>query len=89
MGGPAIHEEGQELKVKVLDKSNQGVMLEIQQSMKDIKELGQTIESSQTDNLEKLEENLKKLRSSLQTEDPEGTERSKIKIQPNVGGTCI
>lgn len=83
MGGPAIHQECQELKVKVLDQSHQGDMLEIQQSMKDIKELGKKIESSQTDNLEKFKKKVEKLQSTLPTK------RSKVEIQPNVGGTCI
>ncbi|XP_071181341.1 uncharacterized protein [Mytilus edulis] len=79
LGGPAIHQECQELKVKVLDQSHQGDMLEIQQSMKDIKELGKKIESSQTDNLEKFKKKVEKLQSTLPTK------RSKVEIQPNVG----
>ncbi|XP_063438379.1 uncharacterized protein LOC134719303 [Mytilus trossulus] len=42
LGGQTMYQECQELKLKILDQSNQDIMLEIKQSVGEIKELKQT-----------------------------------------------
>lgn len=45
MGGEAIYQESQELKIKILDHSNKKIILEIQQSLDAMKELKNTMEN--------------------------------------------
>ncbi|XP_063396977.1 uncharacterized protein LOC134681326 [Mytilus trossulus] len=88
LGGQPIIKECQELKVKILDQSNQEIMLEIKQSQEKIKELGQTVDILGTEHLE-LTENLRKLQvshSSLQTEHTEVTELLRDPIPWNIRG---
>ncbi|CAG2246025.1 unnamed protein product [Mytilus edulis] len=75
LGGQPMNQECQELKVKILDQSNQEIMLEIKQSQEKIKELGQTVDILGTEHSE-VTENLRKLQvshSTLQTEHSEVT----------------
>ncbi|XP_076108622.1 uncharacterized protein LOC143076668 [Mytilus galloprovincialis] len=75
LGGQPMNQECQELKVKILDQSNQEIMLEIKQSQETIKELGQTVDILGTKHSE-VTENLRKLQVShitLQTEHSEVT----------------
>ncbi|VDI12624.1 Hypothetical predicted protein [Mytilus galloprovincialis] len=70
LGGQPMNQECQELKVKILDQSNQEIMLEIKQSQEKIKELSQTVDILGTEHSE-VTENLRKLQvshSTLQTE---------------------
>ncbi|XP_071153125.1 uncharacterized protein [Mytilus edulis] len=81
-----MNQECQELKVKILDQSNQEIMLEIKQSHEKIKELRQTVENLGTGHSE-VTENLRKLQdshSTLQTEHTEVTERWKDPIPWNI-----
>ncbi|CAG2221642.1 unnamed protein product [Mytilus edulis] len=89
LGGQPMNQECQELKVKILDQSNQEIMLEIKQSQEKIKELGQTVDILGTKHSE-VTENLRKLQvshSSLQTEHTEVTELLKDPIPWNIRGT--
>ncbi|XP_076108738.1 uncharacterized protein LOC143076757 [Mytilus galloprovincialis] len=73
LGGQPMNQECQELKVKILDQSNQEIMLEIKQSQEKIKELGQTVDILGTKHSE-VTENLRTLQDShitLQTEHSE------------------
>ncbi|XP_071178364.1 uncharacterized protein [Mytilus edulis] len=88
LGGQPMNQECQELKVKILDQSNQEIMLEIKQSQEKIKELGQTVENLGTEHLE-VTENLRKLQvshSTLQTEHSKVTELLKDPIPWNIRG---
>ncbi|CAG2241956.1 unnamed protein product [Mytilus edulis] len=79
LGGQLINQQCQSLKVKILDQSNQEIMLEIKQSQEDVKELKQTVEFWVADHSE-VTENLKKLQdsySTLQTENSEVTRHLK------------
>ncbi|CAG2220280.1 unnamed protein product [Mytilus edulis] len=49
MGGQTMYQECQELKVKMLDGSNQEIMLEIKQSNEETKELRQTMDNLESD----------------------------------------
>ncbi|XP_071178516.1 uncharacterized protein [Mytilus edulis] len=75
LGGQPMNQECHELKVKILDQSNQEIMLEIKQSQETIKELGQTVDILGTKHSE-VTENMRKLQVShitLQTEHSEVT----------------
>ncbi|XP_071181366.1 uncharacterized protein [Mytilus edulis] len=75
LGGQPMDQECQELKVKILDQSNQEIMLEIKQSQEKIIELGHTVENFGMEHSE-VTENLRKLQvshSSLQTDHSEVT----------------
>ncbi|CAG2239451.1 unnamed protein product [Mytilus edulis] len=75
LGGHAMNQECQELKVKILDQSNQEIMLEIKRSQEKIKELRQTVDILGTEHTE-VTGNLRKLQdshSNLQTEHSEVT----------------
>ncbi|CAG2239300.1 unnamed protein product [Mytilus edulis] len=88
LGGQPMNQECQELKVKILDQSNQEIMLEIKQSQEKIKELGQTVDILGTEHSE-VTENLRKLQvshSTLQTEHTEVTELLKDPIPWNIRG---
>ncbi|XP_071178354.1 uncharacterized protein [Mytilus edulis] len=88
LGGQPMNQECQELKVKILDQSNQEIMLEIKQSQEKIKELGQTVDILGTEHSE-VTENLRKLQVShitLQTEHTEVTELLKDPIPWNIRG---
>ncbi|XP_063418130.1 uncharacterized protein LOC134700907 [Mytilus trossulus] len=43
LGGQTMYQDCQDLKVKILDQSNKEIILEIKQSLKEIKELKQTV----------------------------------------------
>ncbi|CAG2207088.1 unnamed protein product [Mytilus edulis] len=67
IGGFPMNQKCQDLKVKILDQSNQGILLEIKQSQEDMKELRRTMEIKQST----MRENLTALQDSysyLQTE---------------------
>ncbi|XP_063448382.1 uncharacterized protein LOC134727917 [Mytilus trossulus] len=86
LGGQPMNQECQELKVKILDQSNQEIMLEIKHSQEKIKELGQTVDILGTKHSE-VTENLRKLQvshSSLQTEHTEVTELLRDPIPWNI-----
>ncbi|XP_076105867.1 uncharacterized protein LOC143074202 [Mytilus galloprovincialis] len=88
LGGQPMNQECQELKVKILDQSNQEIMLEIKQSQEKIKELRQTVDILGTEHSE-VTENLRKLQVShitLQTEHTEVTELLKYPIPWNIRG---
>ncbi|CAG2239458.1 unnamed protein product [Mytilus edulis] len=88
LGGQPMNQECQELKVKILDQSNQEIMLEIKQSQEKIKELSQTVDILGTEHTE-VTENLRKLQVShitLQTEHTEVTELLKDPIPWNIRG---
>ncbi|CAG2245729.1 unnamed protein product [Mytilus edulis] len=88
LGGQPMNQECQELKVKILDQSNQEIMLEIKQSQEKIKELRQTVDILGTEHSE-VTENLRKLQvshSTLQTEHTEVTELLKDPIPWNIRG---
>ncbi|XP_076108739.1 uncharacterized protein LOC143076758 [Mytilus galloprovincialis] len=73
LGGQPMNQECQELKVKILDQSNQEIMLEIKQSHEKMKELEQTVDILETKHSE-VTENLRTLQDShitLQTEHSE------------------
>ncbi|CAG2206831.1 unnamed protein product [Mytilus edulis] len=85
LGGLQMNHECQELKVKILDQSNQEVMLEIKQSQEEMKELKQTMD---TQNL-KVRKSLEKLKDSvscLQAEQSNLTDISKETIPWNIRG---
>ncbi|XP_071178410.1 uncharacterized protein [Mytilus edulis] len=88
LGGQPMNQECQELKVKILDQSNQEIMLEIKQSQEKIKELRQTVDILGTEHSE-VTDNLRKLQVShiaLQTEHTEVTELLKDPIPWNIRG---
>ncbi|XP_071181368.1 uncharacterized protein [Mytilus edulis] len=88
LGGQPMNQECQELKVKILDQSNQEIMLEIKQSQEKIKELNQTVDILGAEH-SKVTENLRKLQVShitLQTEHSEVTELLKDPIPWNIRG---
>ncbi|XP_071147006.1 uncharacterized protein [Mytilus edulis] len=67
LGGVPMNQECQELKVKILDQSNQEIMLEIKQSQEEMKELRRTMDIENST----IRENLRDLQdshSTLQTE---------------------
>ncbi|XP_076078809.1 uncharacterized protein LOC143048825 [Mytilus galloprovincialis] len=67
LGGVPMNQECQELKVKILDQSNQEIMLEIKQSQEEMKELRRTMDIENST----IKENLRDLQdsySTLQTE---------------------
>ncbi|XP_076081117.1 uncharacterized protein LOC143052027 [Mytilus galloprovincialis] len=63
LGGKTMYRECQELKVKILDQSNQEIILEIQQSLEEIKELRQIMDNLGTEHA-KVTENLRELQTS-------------------------
>ncbi|XP_063404188.1 uncharacterized protein LOC134687660 [Mytilus trossulus] len=72
LGGVSINQECQELKVKILDQSNQEIMLEIKHSQEELKELRRTMDIENST----IRENLRDLQdshSSLQTEHSRAT----------------
>ncbi|XP_063404199.1 uncharacterized protein LOC134687672 [Mytilus trossulus] len=72
LGGVSINQECQELKVKILDQSNQEIMLEIKQSQEELKELRRTMDIENST----IRENLRDLQdshSTLQTEHSRAT----------------
>ncbi|XP_052085420.1 uncharacterized protein LOC127723035 isoform X2 [Mytilus californianus] len=75
LGGQSMYQECQELKVKILDQSNQEIILEIKQSLEEMKELKQTMDSLWKEH-SKVTENLIGLRESHSTLQ---TEHSKVK----------
>ncbi|XP_063404193.1 uncharacterized protein LOC134687664 [Mytilus trossulus] len=60
LGGVSINQECQELKVKILDQSNQEIMLEIKQSQEELKELRRTMDIENST----IRENLRDLQDS-------------------------
>ncbi|CAC5423968.1 unnamed protein product [Mytilus coruscus] len=70
LGGQIMYQECQELKVKILDQSNQEIILEIQRSLDEMKELRQTINNlgMEHSNLTKSFIQLQTSHSTLQTE---------------------
>lgn len=58
-----MYQECQELKVKILDQSYQEILLEIKQSMQEMKEMKQTMNSLGTEHLI-VTENLRELQDS-------------------------
>ncbi|CAC5399437.1 unnamed protein product [Mytilus coruscus] len=61
LGGQSMNQECQELKAKILDQSNQEIMLEIKQSQKEIKELRLLLEDPIPRNIrDQIQEELKK-----------------------------
>ncbi|XP_063404203.1 ankyrin-1-like [Mytilus trossulus] len=63
LGGLPMNQECQELKVKILDKSNQEIMLEIKQSQEEMKELRRTMDIENST----MRENLTDLQDSYST----------------------
>ncbi|CAG2202419.1 unnamed protein product [Mytilus edulis] len=63
LGGETMYLECQDLKVKILDQSNREIILEIQQSMKETKELRHTVDNLGME-LSRVTENLRKLQTS-------------------------
>lgn len=83
-----MNHECQELKVKVLDKSNQKILLEIKQSQEEIKELRETMNSLGTEHSE-VTENLRRLQdshSTLLTKHEEVTKILKDPVPWNIRG---
>ncbi|CAC5386689.1 unnamed protein product [Mytilus coruscus] len=79
IGGLPLNQECQELKVKILDQSNQEIMLEIKQSQEEMKELRRTIDIEHS-TMNMMKESLKDLQDShitLQTEHSRATENLK------------
>ncbi|XP_052087496.1 uncharacterized protein LOC127724554 [Mytilus californianus] len=73
LGGVSMNQECQDLKVKMLDQSNQEIMLEIKQSQEEMKELRRTMDIENST----IRENLRDLQDShntLQTENSRATE---------------
>ncbi|XP_063438381.1 uncharacterized protein LOC134719305 [Mytilus trossulus] len=66
LGGETMYQECKELKVKILDQSNHEIVLEIKQSLKEMKELRKTIDILGTEHT-KVTENLRELQSSYST----------------------
>ncbi|XP_063416330.1 uncharacterized protein LOC134697976 [Mytilus trossulus] len=66
LGGQTTNKECQDLKVKILDQSNQEIILEIQQSLEEMKELRQTMDNLGT-NHSLVTENLRMLQDSHNT----------------------
>ncbi|CAG2255519.1 unnamed protein product [Mytilus edulis] len=66
LGGQNMYQECQILKMKILDQSNQEIILEIKQSLEEMKELRQTIDNLGTEHA-KVTENLRELQSSHST----------------------
>ncbi|XP_076078807.1 uncharacterized protein LOC143048822 [Mytilus galloprovincialis] len=63
LGGVPMNQECQELKVKILDQSNQEIMLEIKQSQEEMKELKRTMDIENST----MRENLRDLQDSHST----------------------
>ncbi|CAG2256102.1 ANK [Mytilus edulis] len=88
-----MYQECQILKMKILDQSNQEIILEIKQSLEEMKELRQTIDNLGTEHA-KVTENLRELQSShstlktshntLQAEHIEVRKSLKDPIPPNI-----
>lgn len=87
--------ECQDLKVKILDQSNREIILEIQQSMKETKELRHTVDnlgielSRVTENLRKLQtsnNNLQTSYNTLQTQHSKIMESLKDPVPWNIKG---
>ncbi|XP_052073116.1 uncharacterized protein LOC127711189 [Mytilus californianus] len=79
IGGSPLNQECQELKVKILDQSNQEIMLEIKQSQEEMKELRRTMDIEHS-TMNMMKESLKDLQDShitLQTEHSRATENLK------------
>ncbi|CAG2204199.1 unnamed protein product [Mytilus edulis] len=74
LGGQPMNQECQDLKVKILDQSNQEIMLEIKHSQEEMKELKQIMDILETEHTE-VTENLKELQDSYSTLK---TEHSKV-----------
>ncbi|XP_071141713.1 uncharacterized protein [Mytilus edulis] len=77
LGGQTMYQDCQDLKVKILDQSNKEIIMEIKQSLEEIKELKQTVvnlgmeHSQMTENLNDLQTSHNDLQTShntLQTE---------------------
>ncbi|CAG2222771.1 unnamed protein product [Mytilus edulis] len=66
LGGETMYQECKELKEKILDQSNHEIVLEIKQSLKEMKELRKTIDILGTEHT-KVTENLRELQSSYIT----------------------
>ncbi|CAG2191595.1 unnamed protein product [Mytilus edulis] len=66
LGGETMYQECKELKEKILDQSNHEIVLEIKQSLKEMKELRKTIDILGTEHT-KVTENLRELQSSYST----------------------
>ncbi|CAC5365802.1 unnamed protein product [Mytilus coruscus] len=64
LGGQTMSQECQGLKVKILDQSNQEIMLEIKQSQEEMKQLKQTMDNMRMEH-SGVTENLTELQSSL------------------------
>ncbi|XP_063446545.1 uncharacterized protein LOC134726078 [Mytilus trossulus] len=97
LGGQAMYQECQELKVKILDQSNQEVILEIKQSLEEMKELRQQMDnlgkehSKVTDNLRELQDShitLQTSHSSLLAEHLKVTKMLKDPIPWNIRAPC-
>ncbi|CAG2213070.1 unnamed protein product [Mytilus edulis] len=70
LGGQTMYKECQDLKVKILDQSNQEIMLEIKQSLEEMKELKLTVDNLGMEH-SRVTENLRELQTfhnTLQTE---------------------
>ncbi|XP_071138339.1 uncharacterized protein [Mytilus edulis] len=77
LGGQTMYQECQELKVKILDQSNQEIVIEIQQSIEEMKAWRKTIDNFGHE-YSKVHENLRELQtchSTLQTEHTKVTEK--------------
>ncbi|XP_063400600.1 uncharacterized protein LOC134685097 [Mytilus trossulus] len=93
LGGQILYKECQDLKVKILDQSNQEIMLEIKQSLVEMKELKLTVDnlgmehSRVTENLRELQTshtNLQTSHNTLQTEHSKVMEIVKDPIPSNI-----
>ncbi|XP_076080184.1 uncharacterized protein LOC143050991 [Mytilus galloprovincialis] len=77
LGGQTMYQECQKLKVKILDQSNQEIILEIQLSIKEMKAWRKTIDNFGQE-YSKVHDNLRELQTShstLQTEHTKVTEK--------------
>ncbi|CAG2234006.1 unnamed protein product [Mytilus edulis] len=91
LGGQTMYQECQELKVKILDQSNQEIMLEIKQSLEEMKELKHTLDNLEIEH-SSVSENLRELQTShntLQTEHLKAMESWKDPIPWNIRGIFI
>ncbi|CAG2253288.1 unnamed protein product [Mytilus edulis] len=86
LGGQTMYQECQDLKVKILDQSNQEIMLEIKQSVEEMKELKLTVDNLGMEH-SRVTENLRELQTShntLQTEYSKVMEIVKDPIRENI-----
>ncbi|CAG2205865.1 unnamed protein product [Mytilus edulis] len=86
LGGQTMYQECQDLKVKILDQSNQEIMLEIKQSVEEMKELKLTVDNLGMEH-SRVTENLRELQTfhnTLQTEYSKVMEIVKDPIRENI-----